>query len=220
MQQHEAVIISDLHLGSRACQTRELLTFLDHLNTRRLILNGDIFDSFAFNRMSPAHWSVLDALRRWQRGLAVDWIAGNHDEPAAYLSSLLGVPAFDEIPLVSGDKVILVTHGHQFDQFYQSHPKWTALGDCIYSGLLWADPSHELARRAKHLSKDYLRCLEMVKAGALMAMKDKGADAVCTGHTHAPVADGAYFNSGSWTELPCSYLTVDAGEVKLRKWVE
>ena len=33
-----------------------------------------------------------------------------------------------------------------------------------------------------------------------------------TAHTDQAIA---YFNGGSWTELPCTYLTVDAGTVQL-----
>ena len=43
--------------------------------------------------------------------------------------------------------------------------------------------------------------------------------AVCCGHTHAAVAHTeqpiAYFNSGCWTELPCTYLTVADGQITL-----
>jgi predicted phosphodiesterase len=45
----------------------------------------------------------------------------------------------------------------------------------------------------------------------------KGCQAVCCGHTHVAVADRSaevhYFNSGCWTERPCTYLTVQDGEV-------
>jgi UDP-2,3-diacylglucosamine pyrophosphatase LpxH len=42
---------------------------------------------------------------------------------------------------------------------------------------------------------------------------------VCCGHTHVAAEHidqaVAYFNSGCWTELPCSYLAVTGGEVRL-----
>lgn len=43
-------------------------------------------------------------------------------------------------------------------------------------------------------------------------------DLVCCGHTHFPTASGTYFNSGSWTELPATYLLVDNGKVDLKCW--
>ena len=52
----------------------------------------------------------------------------------------------------------------------------------------------------------------------------KGCHAVCCGHTHLPAAltDGPvhYFNSGSWTEKPCHYLTVRDGGVEVHAYDE
>ncbi|MGL4421310.1 MAG: UDP-2,3-diacylglucosamine diphosphatase, partial [Gemmataceae bacterium] len=30
----------------------------------------------------------------------------------------------------------------------------------------------------------------------------------------------SYFNSGSWTELPCQYLTVRNGQIRLHEYVQ
>jgi hypothetical protein len=38
---------------------------------------------------------------------------------------------------------------------------------------------------------------------------------VAVAHTEQPVA---YFNSGCWTELPCSYLTISSGVVRLHSF--
>src|SRR2546421_5908660 len=57
----DAVIISDVHLGSANCQARALAELLDRiasgeLPAARLILNGDVFDSIDFRRLNKTHW--------------------------------------------------------------------------------------------------------------------------------------------------------------------
>ena len=64
----DAIIISDLHLGSENSQARLITQFLESLidqtlRTRRLIINGDVFDSIDFRRLKKTHWKVLSTLR-------------------------------------------------------------------------------------------------------------------------------------------------------------
>ena len=71
---YDAVVISDIHLGSDNCQAKYLVHFLDSIRRRRdcrhaaLILNGDVFDSIDFRRLKKHHWKILslsaEALRR------------------------------------------------------------------------------------------------------------------------------------------------------------
>src|SRR5215471_14460211 len=92
----DAVILSDLHLGSGNCQARrlrELLQRIDdgELSTQRLILNGDVFDSIDFRRLRKDHWAVLSLLRKLSDRVEIIWLAGNHDGSAEIVSHLLGV---------------------------------------------------------------------------------------------------------------------------------
>ena len=45
---------------------------------------------------------------------------------------------------------------------------------------------------------------------------------MCCGHTHHAVVNDSgplrYYNSGCWTELPCTYLAVLDGQVELRQF--
>src|SRR5262249_18403492 len=106
-----------------------------------------------------------------------------------------------------------------FDSFLDKHPILTWLADCVYGFLQWVDRTHYFAKLAKHSSKTFLRCTAQIEAGAVELAAKRGCDAVCCGHTHVAAAreDGpvAYYNSGCWTELPCSYLTVQGGAVNL-----
>jgi UDP-2,3-diacylglucosamine pyrophosphatase LpxH len=225
----DAIVISDLHLGSDNCQAKPLAHFLEsflagHRTTGRLILNGDVFDSFDFRRLKKSHWRVLSLIRKLSDKIEIDWIIGNHDGPAEIVSHLLGVHVREELVLESGGRRILVLHGHVFDDFIDNHPFLTYLGDCFYALLQKIDPSHSFAKLAKRKSKTFLRCARKIEEGALELARRKDCAAVCCGHTHVAKENTAgpvhYFNSGCWTELPCSYLTVEEGEVTVHSYVE
>jgi UDP-2,3-diacylglucosamine pyrophosphatase LpxH len=223
----DAVILSDLHLGSDNCQAKNLVRLLERieegeLETARLILNGDVFDSIDFRRLGKNHWKVLSLIRKLSDRIEITWLCGNHDGSAEIVSHLLGVTVKDEHVLESGGRRILILHGHVFDEFLDAHPILTWVGDCIYWVLQRLDDTHYFAKLAKRGSKTFLRCALKIKEGSLELARRKGCGAVCTGHTHHAEADGedpvAYFNSGCWTELPCTYLTVRDGVIQLREF--
>jgi UDP-2,3-diacylglucosamine pyrophosphatase LpxH len=220
----DAIILSDLHLGSDNCQAKLVCRMLERIahkeiTTQRLILNGDVFDSMDFRRLHKSHWKVLSLLRKLSDHLEIIWLAGNHDGSAEIISHLLGVQVRDDIVLESGSRRILILHGHVFDEFLDAHPILTWLGDCIYGFLQWIDRTHRLAKVAKRGSKTFLRCTQKIQERALDMARCKHCTAVCCGHTHLAVThtEGpiTYYNSGCWTELPCHYLTVEDGAIRV-----
>jgi UDP-2,3-diacylglucosamine pyrophosphatase LpxH len=220
----DAIILSDIHLGSSNCQARALCDLLERiadeqLVTNTLILNGDVFDSIDFRRLTKSHWKVLSLLRKLSDDISIIWIAGNHDGSAEIVSHLLGVTVKDEHVLVSGGERILFMHGHRFDDFIDNHPILTWIGDCIYLLLQRIDRSHRFAKLAKKGSKTFLRCIQKIEDGAIAYARSKACTAVCCGHTHHAVEsvreEVRYYNSGCWTELPCGYLTVTRGNIEL-----
>lgn len=223
----DAVILSDIHLGSENCQAKLVCRMLQRIvdrevEAKRLILNGDVFDSIDFRRLNKTHWKVLSLLRKLSDDLEIIWLAGNHDGSAEIISHLLGVTVKEDFLLESGDQRILVLHGHRFDDFLDSHPVLTWLGDCIYQFLQWIDRTHYFAKLAKRGSKTFLRCTKKIQDGAMELARRRHCHSVCCGHTHVAVADMAqpipYFNSGCWTELPCHYLTVSCGAIRLNSF--
>lgn len=225
----DAVIISDIHLGSDNCQAKPLVEFLDRVHhgliaTKRLILNGDVFDSIDFRRLKKHHWKILSEIRKLSDHIQVTWINGNHDGPADVVSHLLGVECADEIVLTSGDKLVLILHGHRFDSFISKRPRLTKLADIAYNYLQRLDKSHTLARLIKRRSKTFLRATEKVRDGAVTYAATLGCNVVCCGHTHLTVADTSgpvqYYNSGCWTEKPGHYLTLASGEIHVHPFTE
>src|SRR2546429_4453792 len=113
----DAIIISDLHLGSDNCQARLIVSLLDRiaegeLLTSRLILNGDVFDSIDFRRLNKNHWKVLSLIRKLSDQIEIVWLAGNHDGSTEVISHLLGVTVQDEYILETGPERVLILHGH------------------------------------------------------------------------------------------------------------
>jgi UDP-2,3-diacylglucosamine pyrophosphatase LpxH len=227
----DALVISDLHLGSDNCQAKAAASFLQTLldgeiRTRRLIINGDVFDSIDFRRLKKSHWKVLSQIRHLSDKLEVIWIAGNHDGSADVISHLLGVSVVEEFILRSGSRHILIIHGHQFDNFITDHPVITWLADSAYWLLQKIDRTHYIARFAKKRSKTFVRCSAKIRTGATRRARERRCDTVLCGHTHhaesmPPTDDNpvAYHNSGCWTELPPSYLTIKNGIIQSRHYV-
>ncbi len=218
----DSVIISDLHLGSKVCQAKQLTDFLhlihtNELPTKELILNGDVFDSWDFRRLSKHHWHVLSELRKLSDHVHVIWINGNHDGPAEIISHLIGVDVANEYQFTSGETNIICLHGHMFDTFLDKHPRLTKLADYFYHWMMKLDSSFALARSLKRSSKTFMRNSEKIENLSREYAFAKGADIVCCGHTHMAVAKPilGYYNSGCWTETPCTYLAVDDGRVEL-----
>ncbi len=225
----DAVVISDIHLGSANCQAKYLVHFLSEIRrgamkTRQLVLNGDVFDSIDFRRLKKNHWKILSEIRKLADEMTVVWINGNHDGPAEIVSHLLGVQCADEMVVESGGRKILFLHGHRFDQFISRYPVLTWMADRMYNFLQRVDKSHYFAKLAKRKSKTFLRCAQKIETDAVKYAAKKGYDAVCCGHTHMPVANTLgpvqYFNGGCWTEKPCHYLTVLDGKVEVCSYTE
>ncbi len=79
----EIAVISDVHLGTYGCQAEQLLTYLNSINPKKLILNGDIVDIWQFSKryFPKAHLRVIKKIIDMATdGVEVIYITGNHDE--------------------------------------------------------------------------------------------------------------------------------------------
>ena len=216
----DAIIISDIHLGSKVCEVKQLCAFLELIwsKTNKIIINGDFFDNLDFRRLKKSHWKVLSLLRRMSKYIEIVWIRGNHDGDSEVISHLIGLDFKNEYFLTSGDKTILCLHGDRFDDFIYKYPNTTKVADFIYRTIQRFDKRF-LPKFIKKRSKTYLRCNENMILNSRKYAKQKNADIVCLGHTHYPFIDKKeevfYYNGGCWTEKTCSYLSVENGIVEL-----
>ncbi len=75
----QAVIISDLHIGSPYFHFGIFERFIEKLPAEcDLIMNGDIIDS-PYAKMEDSDQKVLDLLKEISGRQKVVWIRGNHD---------------------------------------------------------------------------------------------------------------------------------------------
>jgi UDP-2,3-diacylglucosamine pyrophosphatase LpxH len=217
---YDALVLSDVHLGSTSSQVREIQHFLENLpSTRRLILNGDVLENTE-QRLTKQHWRVLSQLRKLSDQLELVWVRGNHDIDADAVAHLIGARFVEDYEFSSGGQKVVCAHGDVWDRFLTDHPYLTNIADWIY--LSMQKMSRRFAVRAKRCSKTFLRCLERVRTQALDFCRSRQADLIVCGHTHhAEVANHgdwpAYFNTGCWTDQVCHYWTIEDGAPKLHE---
>lgn len=225
---NDFIIISDLHLGSHVCRSDLILDFLDTLNTRTLILNGDIFDNLDFRRLQSNHWKILKKLRSVSKNTVIYWIKGNHDKNAEAISHLIGATFVDDLLIKSGAvERIYIVHGDVFDEFIQGRPITSKIADYLYRIIQWFDKSfnknHYYSNLVKKKSKSIIRCGKVVE-NAIKFCKKNGFKIIICGHTHMPLQlytkkdEIQYHNSGCWTDKVCNYIVINNGNIQLKEF--
>lgn len=237
-----SVFISDVHLGTRACQAESLLDFLRAYSAEHLFMIGDIVDFWAMKRevrWTPAQNTVVQKiLRRARHGEKVTFIPGNHDEA---LREHVGI-RFGDIDLVgeyvhtmADGKRYLLIHGDEFDQVTRHH-RWIAvLGDIAYNGLVRANVWLSWLRRrlgiagywslagyAKRKVKLAVSFVGDFESSVARAVRDRGLDGVICGHIHVAAireVDGIdYVNCGDWVDSCTAIVEHHDGRLELIEW--
>jgi UDP-2,3-diacylglucosamine pyrophosphatase LpxH len=237
-----SVFISDVHLGTRACQAESLLAFLREHESEYLYLLGDIIDFWAMNRSvqwAPAHNTVVQkVLRRARHGCKVFFIPGNHDE---VLREYAGV-AFGDIRVASelvhealdGRRYWLV-HGDEFDEVTRHH-RWVAvLGDVAYNVLVRVNhvlsrmrrllriPGYwSLAGYAKQKVKKAVSFIFDFEDALAHAAAQRGVDGVICGHIHwaadRRIGNIRYLNCGDWVDTCSAIVEHYDGRLEVVHW--
>ena len=133
------LFLSDVHLGSKACQARLLLDFLRCHDAETIYLVGDIVDGWRLKRSwywPQEHNDVVQKLlRKARKGSRIVYIPGNHDE---FLRDYIGTHfggvevAARAVHETADGRRLLVIHGDEFDVVVR-HARWLALfGDSAY----------------------------------------------------------------------------------------
>jgi UDP-2,3-diacylglucosamine pyrophosphatase LpxH len=235
------VFISDLHLGTRACQADLLLDFIRSIECDTLYLVGDIIDGWKLK--SGWHWPqshndvVQKLLRMARKGTAIVYLGGNHDRGvldfcgAHFGGVMVGREAVHE---TADGRRLLVTHGDAFDQVV-AHAGWRAFaGDWGYRALIGANSFSNFLRRrlglgywslAAHVKSKTVHALAFVRRfeDALAGeARRRGLDGVVCGHIHVAAIrdiDGVvYLNDGDWVESCTAVVEHMDGRLELVKW--
>ena len=237
-----SVFISDLHLGTRACQAPQLLEFLKAYQAQHLYLVGDIIDFWSMKR--SIYWTaaqntvVQKILRRARHGEKVIFVPGNHDEALRdYCGMLFGdILVTREIVHETADgRRFLVTHGDDFDQVTRYH-RWVAiLGDAGYGFLVQLNRLLSLVRRtlgiagywslagyAKSKVKGALQFIFDFEDSVIHHVRERGLDGVICGHIHwATIKDInglQYVNCGDWVDSCTAIVEHEDGTLELVRW--
>jgi UDP-2,3-diacylglucosamine pyrophosphatase LpxH len=237
------IFLSDIHLGTRACQVQRLLDFLRHYDSEHLILVGDILDFWAMGRRG-VYWSaamntfVQKILKRARHGTQVVFVPGNHDEALReYVDNSFGdIRLVDEYEHTAADgKRYLVLHGDEFDVVTKYH-KWLALlGDHSYAFLVRINVMLSWVRRqlgiagywslagyAKRRVKTAVSFVFDFEESVVRAVKDRALEGVICGHIHVASVkqiDGiAYINCGDWVDSCTAIVEHHDGRMELVDW--
>jgi UDP-2,3-diacylglucosamine pyrophosphatase LpxH len=236
------LFLSDIHLGTRACQAERLLEFLREYTADNVFLIGDIVDFWSMSR--SIHWTpaqntvVQKLLRRARHGERVMLIPGNHDEALrGYLDAAFGdiELAGEHVHELADGRRFLLIHGDAFDQVTRHH-RWVALlGDMAYDWLVRCNTLISWLRRrlgiagywslAGYAKRKVKRALQFVldfEESVIHAARQRGLDGVICGHIHCvalrEVGGLVYGNCGDWVDS-CTALVEHAdGRLEVIHW--
>lgn len=233
----DAVVISDVHLGTYGCHAKELLKYLKSINPKIIILNGDIIDIWQFskNYWPEMHMKILRKLMKFMvEGVSVYYLTGNHDELLRKFSDmhLASFHLQDKLVLEMDGKKAWFFHGDVFDVTMQ-HSKWLAkLGAVGYDSLILINSvvnwfltkvgreKMSFSQKIKAKFKDAVKFINSFEQTAAELAVEKGYDYVVCGHIHhaemrevrTDKGSVVYLNSGDWVE------SLTALEYTNRQW--
>jgi UDP-2,3-diacylglucosamine pyrophosphatase LpxH len=233
----ELAVISDVHLGTYGCHADELITYLNSIQPKKLILNGDIIDIWQFSKryFPPSHLKVLrKIIGMASKGTEVYYITGNHDEMLRKFSdtSMGNFKVVDKLVLNLDGKKAWFFHGDVFDVSIQN-AKWLAkLGGYGYDLLILINSflnwclakmgreKYSLSKRIKNSVKGAVKYINNFEKTAAELAIENDYDYVVCGHIHQPKKEVyenkhgscTYLNSGDWIE------NLTALEYSFKRW--
>lgn len=238
-----SVFISDVHLGTKACQANHLLDFLQQIKTDTLYLVGDIIDLQEMRSRAHfvnTHTRIIEQiLSMAESGTKVIYIPGNHDAFFRQFAgqTLSGIKIKLNAKHQTADgRTFYVSHGDEFDQMIKISPLMLAIGDRAHGLMLsvnqWINGARRLLGLPYWSLAGYLKShinkakefIERFETAALKSAKNHHVDGYICGHIHFAsfkVKSGIlYCNDGDWVEH-CTALTENQqGELSLLHWSE
>ena len=235
---YQAVIVSDLHLGTKDSKAEEFIEFLEKHPTDLLILNGDIVDGWALNRgtkWKKQHTKVISKILQLSNTTQIIWIRGNHDEFIQdFIGTHLGAIEIKEdykLDIHNTVESYYIFHGDVVDVFITKYKWLSKIGAVGYDFALTLNRWYNTYRKWRNLP--YQSISQKIKGGvkaatnyindfettALSMATKKGCNGVMCGHIHQPedrMIDGKrYINSGDWVENMSAILIGKDGDICL-----
>ena len=221
----DIAVISDVHVGTYGCHADELLTYLNSITPKILILNGDIIDIWQFNKryFPKSHLKIIKKIINMaSKGTEVIYITGNHDDLLRRFSDtkMGNFSIVDKLILDLNGQKAWFFHGDVFDLSIQN-AKWLArLGGYGYDSLIlmnrcvnWClekmgKEKYSLSSKIKQSVKSAVKYIQNFEETAASLAIENGYDYVVCGHIHqtkkeiidTPKGRTTYLNSGDWVE--------------------
>ena len=220
MIRHRSLFVSDVHIGTRSCRARQLLTFLKSNRANITYLVGDIVD--AWNEGVWYTDSDQEALLTYINNNAdrIFYIYGNHEKPNLdFVRSKLQLEQHEfTIHTCKDFRRFLVIHGDQYDvikgEFHILRQLYKKVNK-IHDGKLYAKLSDIIDRIT---SVDFKR----FRMRAVKAARKARVQGIICGHIHAPrleSIDGIlYLNSGDWVYHQSAITEDFNGQFRLVKY--
>jgi len=214
----KAIIVSDLHIGSRYFLHENFEQFLQNIpQNAEFILNGDIIDN-PYAKMKPANQKILDRFEEMSLRQKIVWVRGNHDN--GYIPDNLGKIQIKKHYALQ--KRLFITHGDFFDEVMPQSRVFIKTFQLLHDFRikLGARPVH-VAQYAKRWRRFYAYLRKSVMLNAVNYAAENGFKAVTCGHTHYAeerfVNGIRYINTGAWTERPAYYVLINTDSSALLK---
>ncbi len=243
-QRFRTLFLSDFHLGTRGCQVRPLLNFLQNHDAETIYLVGDIIDGWRLQARwywPDSHNDVLRCLmNKARRGTRLVYVPGNHDEFArAYCGGESSGDlefANETIHEAADGKSYLILHGDVFDPV-QSKARWLAfLGDNAYVAALGINialnrigralglPYWSFSNWAKMRVKSAVNFIGHYEQAVANAAREHDVDGVVCGHIHRAALHEdfgiVYVNCGDWVESCTAIAEHSDGHFELLSFVD
>lgn len=233
----EVAVISDVHLGTYGCHAKQLITYLNSIEPKHLILNGDIVDIWQFSKryFPKSHLKVIKKIMDLAtEGTKVTYITGNHDEMLRRFSdtTIGNISIVNKKVLELDGKKAWFFHGDVFDVSIQN-AKWLAkLGGYGYDLLIvlnrlvnWClvrlgKDKYSLSKKIKNSVKRAVKYISDFENVVSDLAIENGYDFVVCGHIHQSKmlikenkhGKTIYLNSGDWVE------NFTALEYQFKRW--
>ncbi|MCG8672233.1 MAG: UDP-2,3-diacylglucosamine diphosphatase [Pseudomonadales bacterium] len=240
---YRAIFISDVHLGTSACQAEYLIDFLTENTADKIYLVGDIVDFIAMRKrvyFSPQHEEVLALiLKKARSGTQVIYIPGNHDAIMRRFcgQTISGVDIrFSAVHETMNGESFYVSHGDEFDGIMQCSAWLNWLGDVSHGFLLrlntfvnlvrksWKLPYWSLARAVKKRigkAQDFINQFERISARDAY---ERNYDGYICGHIHhwqmTYHESSLYINDGDWVEHCTALVETMQGDLAIVHWAD
>jgi UDP-2,3-diacylglucosamine pyrophosphatase LpxH len=227
---YHSIWISDLHLGTKYCKARKLLSFFDNHQANNWFLVGDILDTWNLGPnwyMDKNQEIVIAYIKVLAKTSNLTILSGNHDE--TNITKL--VNTFPNIPILEAcnyttltKKKLLVAHGHQFDASLIK-----ASSDFHFSLAMVVNRWYHGDKRIKSflgriLYKSFGNPrISKFYRNITRALLLEQYDGCVVGHLHKPkikdLGNGiGYYNTGDWVNNCTAIVETLDGELKLIQW--